>query len=156
MTFSIENGEFVSRTFQKKMSLHLYIPPSSEHPSSCIKGTIFSFISNKYFRQITYQKDFVYFAGLLYYRTLQRGWDRDLIHKLTLEATRRAENTNPRPPSLPEDNKDTVFLHFEFHKDGISRLQLRAAYDEHYLSSIFKTQKSTLTELSWPSPRQRT
>ena len=29
MTLSIENGKFVSRTFQKKMNLHLYIPHSS-------------------------------------------------------------------------------------------------------------------------------
>ena len=138
MTLSIENGKFVSRTFQKKLNLHLYIPSSSEHPASCIKGTIFSLIF-RYFRQNTHQKDFVYFAGLLYYRTLQRGWDRDLIRKLILEATRRAENPNPGPPPPPENNKDTVFLHFQFHKDGISRLQIRSAYEEH-LSSIFKTE----------------
>ena len=36
MALYIENGKFVSRTFQKKINLHLYIPPSSEHPASCI------------------------------------------------------------------------------------------------------------------------
>ena len=52
MTLSIENGRIVSKTFQKEMNLHLYIPPSSEHPSSCIKGTIFSLIL-RYFKQNT-------------------------------------------------------------------------------------------------------
>ena len=136
MTLSIENGKFISRTFQKQMNLHLYIPPSSEHPASCIKGTIFSLVS-RYFKQNTYQKDFVYFTGLLYVRTLHRGWDRELIRKLILEATSRVENPHFGPPLPAEDLKNTAFLHFQFHKDGISRLQIRAAYEEH-LNSVLK------------------
>ena len=50
---------------------------------------------------------------------------------------RRAENPNPGPLPPPENNQDTVFLHFQFHKDGVSRLQIRSANEEH-LSSIFK------------------
>jgi hypothetical protein len=34
MTLSIEDGGIVSKIYQKDMNLHLYIPPSSEHPPS--------------------------------------------------------------------------------------------------------------------------
>ena len=64
MTLSIEDDRIVSRTFQKEMNLHLYIPPSSEHPLSCIKGTIFSLVL-RYFKQNTYQKDFTHHVGLV-------------------------------------------------------------------------------------------
>ena len=120
------------------MNLHLYIPPSSEHPPSCIKGTIFSLI-NRYYRQNTHQQDFIYFASLLYHRTLQRGWNRELIRKLILEATGRAENPKPYKQTTQENNKTTLFLHFQFHKDGMSRQQIRRAYEDN-LSSVCQTE----------------
>ena len=90
MTLTIENDRIISRTFQKAMNLHLYIPPMSEHPPGCIRGTIFGLIS-RYYQQNTYQKDFAYFSGLLYQRTLERGWDRGLIRELILEAMQIGE-----------------------------------------------------------------
>ena len=154
MTLSIENGRIVSKTFQKKMNLHLYIPPSSEHPPSCIKGTIFSLIL-RYFKQNTYQEDFTYFVGLLYLRSLQRGWDRDHIRKLILEATRRAENPSPAalPPNDKKNLKDTLFLHFQYHKDGISRQQIRAEF-ENILGPICKDELGiTRTIVAFSRPK---
>ncbi|KAL3774514.1 hypothetical protein ACHAWO_012223 [Cyclotella atomus] len=57
----------LSRTFQKKMNLYLYIPPASAHPAGCIKGTVFGLIC-RYYAQNTFQRDFVHFAKLLYRR----------------------------------------------------------------------------------------
>ena len=115
---------------RKKMNLHLYIPPSSEHAPSCIKGTIFSLIY-RYYRQNTHQQYFIYYASLLYHRTLQRGLNRELICKLILEATGRAENPRPTKQATQENNKTTLFLHFQFHKDGMSRQQIRRAYEDN-------------------------
>ena len=131
MTLTIENRRIVTKTFQKEMNLHLYIPPMSEHPPGCIRGTIFGLIG-RYFKQNTYSKDFVHFSGLLYQRTLARGWDRDFIRGLILEATTRAENkTTKRIPKKEENLKDILFLHFQYHKDGISRDQIRAVFQDH-------------------------
>ena len=135
MTLTIENRRIVSRTYQKEMNLHLYIPPMSEHPPGCIRGTIFGLIQ-RYQKQNTLQQDFTYFAGLLYHRTLERGWDRDFIRGLILEATARAEKKiTVKPPSEEEDQKATLFIHFQFHKDGISRQQIRTEFKTH-LESI--------------------
>ena len=40
MTLSIKHNKIISKTYQKEMNLHLYIPPSSEHPLSSIKGIV--------------------------------------------------------------------------------------------------------------------
>ena len=120
MTLTIENQIIVTRTFQKKMNLHFYIPPISEHAPGCIRGTIFGLIG-QYYKQNTYCQNFVHFSSLLYKKLLDRGWHRELICGLILEANTRAENKpTERTPKKEEDLKDIIFLHFTFHKDGIS------------------------------------
>ena len=139
MNLSIEKGKIISRTFQKAMSLHLYIPPASEHTLGTIKGTIYGLVL-RYFKQNTYQKDFVHFVGLLYYRLLQRGWERKLVRDLILGATDRAEEKSINPlPSSPKSKstKDILFLHFQYHKDGITRQEVRKEYETH-LETICK------------------
>ena len=73
--------------------------------------------------------------GLLYHHLIQRGWDRIAINELILQATARAENTSASPPTIIASNadvmKDTVFLHFQFHKDGISRQEIRKEFELH-------------------------
>ena len=73
--------------------------------------------------------------GLLYHRLIQRGWDRTVISKLILQAIARAENKSASPPTSIASNadvmKDTLFLHFWFHKDGISRQEIRKEIELH-------------------------
>ena len=90
LTLTIENNRIVTKTFQKVMSLHLYLPSASAHPRGCIKGTVYGLI-NRYYSQNTYRKDFVYFVVLLYRRILDRGWEREFIRDLILEATTKIE-----------------------------------------------------------------
>ena len=68
---------------------------------------------------------------------MERGWDRELIRRLILEATSRVENKPDIEPSTQElkDVKDTLFIHFKFHKDGVSRQEIRAEYEE-YLEKV--------------------
>ena len=94
MTLSIQFNRIITRTYQKKMNLHLYIPPVSEHPPCNIKGTIFSLV-RRYLKQNTYLKEFVYFVGLLYYSLILRSWDRPTITDHILEATSRIEKQTP-------------------------------------------------------------
>ena len=54
LTLFIEGNKISSRTFQKKMNLYLYLPSSSAHPISCLKGTIYGLIS-RYHAQNTYR-----------------------------------------------------------------------------------------------------
>ena len=49
MTLTIKFNKIISRTYQKETNLHLYIPPTSEHPPVNIKGVIFGLVQ-RYFK----------------------------------------------------------------------------------------------------------
>jgi hypothetical protein len=40
LNITINKGKITTSTYQKDMSLYLYIPPRSAHPSSCLKGLL--------------------------------------------------------------------------------------------------------------------
>jgi hypothetical protein len=58
--------------------------------------------------------------------------DRNHSGKIILEVTRRTEN--PKPNTLPSNNKknlkDTLFTHFQIHKNGIFLQQIRAEFEK--------------------------
>lgn len=134
LTLTIEGNKIVSKTYQKKMNLYLYLPSASAHPPGCIKGTIYSLV-NRYYAQNTYRKDYIYFVCLLYRRLTARGWDKEYIKQSIIEAssTVEARATCQAPPSIAPSNEErdkTLYLHFQYHPDGISRQEIRRAYDE--------------------------
>ena len=53
LTLTIEDNHIITKTFQKKMNLYLYIPFASAHPTGCIKGTVYGLI-RRYHAQNTY------------------------------------------------------------------------------------------------------
>ena len=71
MTLSINFNRIISKTQQKMMNRHLYVPPASKHSPCNTKGIIFSLVQ-RYFNQNTFLTDFVYFVGLLYQRLILR------------------------------------------------------------------------------------
>ena len=80
LTLTIQGNRIVSRTYQKKMNLYLYIPPASAHPAGCIKGTVYG-LTRRYYAQNTFRHDFVHMVRLLYRRLLNRGWQRPYMRK---------------------------------------------------------------------------
>ena len=63
-----------------------------------------------------------------------------MVHALMLGATDRAEEKpiNPLPPSPKSTStRGILFLHFEYHKDGITRQEIRKEYKNH-LETICK------------------
>ena len=73
--------------------------------------------------------------GLLYYRLILRGWDRPTISQFILEAVSRTEQQPPpaaqSKPTTDHSAENTLFLHFQFHKNGVSRRTIRTLYDKH-------------------------
>ena len=64
LPLTIKDQNIVTKTFQKKMDLFLYLPASSAHPQGCLKGTIYSLFS-WYYAQNIYQKDYIFFVEKL-------------------------------------------------------------------------------------------
>ena len=130
LTLTIRGRRVETRTYQKKMNLYLYLPPSSAHPRSCIDGTIFGCV-RRYFLQNTHRSDYVRFVVLLYRRLLARGWDRDYIKPVILRACSKMESIARSQPAKSREDKvdDLLFVHLQFHPEDISRRRLRHLYD---------------------------
>ena len=63
-----------------------------------------------------------------------------MVRDLILGATDRAEEKSINPPpssSKSTSTRDTLFLHFEYHKDGITRQEIKKEYETH-LETICK------------------
>ena len=139
LTLSIKDNKIVSRTFQKKMNLYLYIPPMSAHPNGCIKGTIFGLI-RRYHAQNTYRRDFILFVSLLYRRLIARGWEREAMRELILEACRYVQkkanpdatenNVQPAGGVDDDDEENRLFIHLKYHPDDVPRQRVQQLYQE--------------------------
>ena len=135
MTLSIVGDHIESRTYQKKMNLYLYIPPASGHSRSIIKGTIFGLVT-RYYAQNTHRRDYIHFVKLLFQRFLNRGWQRDEILPIFLEAAEKNESRSksplqPQSKSKRASNEGTLFLHWQYHPHDIQRHQIRQLFEEH-------------------------
>ena len=70
LTLTLVDGKIETKTFQKPLNLYLYIPPTSNHPPGCLKGTIFGLIG-RFFASNTHRKDYIRFVALLYARLIE-------------------------------------------------------------------------------------
>ena len=139
LTITIDHRRrIITKTYQKALNLYQYIPPMSAHPPNMIKGIIYSLMRN-YYRQNTLESDYYDIAAKLFARHVARGWSRDLMKSLILDADKRIKSPpilQVPPPVLPlpgqqhpEVIKDTLYLHWQYHPNDIPRHRLRAIYD---------------------------
>jgi hypothetical protein len=112
----------------KKMNLYLYIPPASAHPAGCIKGTVYGLTRRYYYyAQNTFR----------HRRLLNRGWNRDFMRKLILEACAAVERKAALPPAPVILNQaingegERLFIHIVYHPDDISRKRIQELYQQH-------------------------
>ena len=119
-----------TRTYQKAMNLYLYLPPQSAHPPSVIRGMIYGLL-RKYRGQHTNREHYIEMTVFLYRRLRARGWEAALLKSLFEEATAKVELQRP---SKTQERKTTdgrrIFIHTEFHPNGIARKKIRQAYME--------------------------
>ena len=124
------HGEWLKR----RIIFAVYLPPTSAQPTGCIKGTVYGLIG-RYYAQNTYRKDYLYVVSMLYQHLLERGWERQYIRQLILDATTSIEARGPKgskssSPSA-DDTSDRLFFHLQYHPDDISRKRIQELYQEH-------------------------
>jgi hypothetical protein len=124
----LDNGQISMETYQKSMNLYLYIPPSLAHPPSCLKGLICGEL-RQYWLQNTQEN----FQKLLL-SFIQRLQDRE--HKLqnltplfNQAAAILDNNTSSVTPNSP-DGSNTLYIHWQFHPNGLQRSDIRLAYNK--------------------------
>ena len=139
LTLYVEDGYVLTKTFQKTMNLYHYICPSSNHPPEMIKGIIYSLLRT-YKLQNTKEEDYLEVACLLYKRHAARGWGRQHLKRLILDADfKLRQQPPPLPPAItpaPPDplllqnqSADRVFMHIEYGRNDLPRKVVRAIFD---------------------------
>ena len=136
LTVWIEEGTVWTKTFQKKMNLHLYITGNSAHPSGLTKGLICGLL-DRYWKQNSFRSDFINTTSLLYERLLARGhkgtdigpifrWAASKIHN---KANRLCDATTKVKRNSDVTNKN-LFFHLEYHPKDISRQKIQDLYEK--------------------------
>lgn len=111
-----DGNRFVTKTHEKTLNLHLYLPAASAHPPGVLKGLIFGLIK-KYKKQNTHDSDFAAVCKLFYRRLRDRGYSNTVLLPLFDHALRHA--STPRQPS------SQVFFKISYDPNGPSRARLR-------------------------------
>ena len=137
LTITIKDRRIITRTYQKEMNLYQYLPPHSCHPSSTLKGMIYS-LMRTYFKQNTLQQDYISTVILMFHHLLARGWDRytlkDIILAADVKLQQLDQQVNPVEnqaiigPPLP---RESLFFHLPYHPHDIPRRRLRQFYNYH-------------------------
>ena len=108
MTITIKNNRITTKTFEKKINLHLYILQHSAHPHGCFKGLVEGMI-RRYFYLNSDIVDFISMVRKLYTRLINRGHHKsdtkklivDAVHNLTpRNYTSKISNPNPTLPFI--------------------------------------------------------
>jgi len=121
------NGTIKTKTFQKPTNLHLYIPPNSAHPPGVLKSIIYGNL-RRYWLQNTDVTDYINIAQQFASRLCARGYDRNKIMELFIQAAQHIDNTASK--KLPRDNSSTIYLHWTWHPRDISKSKLRLLFNK--------------------------
>ena len=83
LTIHVDNlGIITTKKVQKKMNLHLYIPPYSAHPSGLFKSIIYSTIRRYWYQNRTWE-DLTNIVTQFYRHLLNRGYrPYNIIHTI--------------------------------------------------------------------------
>lgn len=125
-----DNDKFMTRTHEKTLNLHLYLPAASAHPPGVLKGLIFGLIK-KYKKQNTNSSDFATVCKLFYRRLRDRGYSNTILLPLFDTALHQA-STSRTPLSQ-------VFFKISYDPNGPSRARLRNLLDFSNLTRLCST-----------------
>lgn len=119
-------------TYQKPMNIYQYIPQASAHPLGMGKAMIFGAL-RRYKLQNTRREDYLQMIRLHFRRMKARGWKPELLKELFLQAADRLELPKPAIAGVLDEEevkrRDRLFIHMKYHPRGITRCQIRTAFD---------------------------
>jgi hypothetical protein len=126
LNIEIKNSMLLFSTFQKPLNLHLYIPPLSAHPQSCLKGLITGEL-RRYWIQNS-PADFQELVTKFIERLHDRGHIIDNLLPLFLQAAATLENFTSKPQNPNQQTQNNLYIHWTHHPKGIQRSDIRQLY----------------------------
>jgi hypothetical protein len=122
----IKNKTIHTSTYQKALNLYLYITPRSAHPPSCLKGLISGEL-RRYWLQND-KDDFSTILVKFIQRLTYRGHNLDDITPILLQAAAKLDSITAQNPN--KDDKETLFIHWTFYRNGLQRTDIRNIYND--------------------------
>lgn len=125
---------YITRTHQKDLNLYLYIPATSAHPPSILKGLIFGRVL-QYKKQNTRHEDYIHMCTKLSQRLIARGYTPDVLQPIFDEAMNRKSQV------AAEQKQEQLFLKLPYDPYGPSRSELSEVF-------LFDDLEPTLNKLN--------
>jgi thiamine kinase-like enzyme len=147
------NNKIEISTFQKEMNLHLYNPPSSAHPPSCLKGLITGELFR--YKKQNNNEDFMKITTSFLERMAARGHKIENLTPLFHEAaatidkklfTSYLKNTEPSSENS-NSNQKSLYFHWKYHLHGITNSIIRHHYNKYLKNHLQIFNKMTLAIL---------
>jgi hypothetical protein len=132
LSLHLNGSTITTSTYQKNMNLYLYIPPSSSHPPSCLKGLITGKV-RRYFLQNNsegFEKILIKFIG----RLTDRGHKLQDITPLLLQAAATIDRETI--PKNTQEDSSTLYVNWTYHPNGLQRTDLRSAFNTSFQDSL--------------------
>jgi hypothetical protein len=125
LTITIESNRLTTTVYEKPQNLYLYIPPTSAHPKSILRGLITGSIL-RYYRLCTNPSDANQQTQRLYSRLIHRGYTPERLLPLFQHAHRHATeyisrthtNSIHTRQQQRSSSQRRVFLHLPYHPDN--------------------------------------
>ena len=136
-----EQGQLLTKTYQKPMNLYLYRPPTSNQPTSILNGMIYSTL-HRYLWQNSMTSDFLRVAFKFLMDLERRGHQTSKLLKLFQQAikklaTSKMPNIQTSLPTAPTTT-NRCFLHLTFHRQNPPNRIIQTAFTEHCLPTFEK------------------
>lgn len=127
--FFWENNHLQSRVYQKPLNRYLYIPFTSNHPSSAKKGFIKGELI-RYVRLCSKESDFVTMKDLLRFRLRQRGYPDKVLASIYSQVT-YTDRTHYLALKAPTESTDEPLILAVPYSPRILKLNLSEAIHTH-------------------------
>jgi len=130
LDITLKNSKILTKTVQKNMNLYLYIPPTSAHPPSCLKGLITGEM-RQYWLQNNYN-DFQNILSKFIERLIDRGHKLEDLIPVFQQASYTLSKTEQSNSTSVNANTDsnTLYIHWTYHPMGIKKRTIRQLYNE--------------------------
>jgi hypothetical protein len=132
------------------MNLHLYIPPSSAHPPSCLKGLITGELFR--YKKQNNKEDFMKITTSFLEHMTARGHKIDNLTPIFHEATATIDKklffssikNNEPPTNNSKKEQKSLYFHWKYHPHGTPNSIIRYHYNAHLKKYLTMFDKMTM------------
>jgi hypothetical protein len=126
--------KITSSTYQKPLNLHLYLPRSSAHPPSVLKGLIYGSI-RRFWLQNSKMSDYRLLVGNLFNHLTNRGHSRKELQKLFYDASKNLSN-NKTSEAENEESTKRIFFHVQFHPQQLNSTAIQRFFKQECAETL--------------------